>query len=248
MKKQIDKTNYELVWSDEFDYVGVPNPDKWKCDTGDHGWGNDEIQYYTENENAWVNGDKLVIELRKEASGRITSARLNTHGRGMWTYGIFEARAKIPKGLGTWPAIWMLGEDIGEVGWPLCGEIDIMEHVGFDEDVIVTSVHTKTYNHGINTEKNISVKFEGITDDFHVFSVEWLEDEIRFYVDDDLLFTFNPKDYGDEITEKEWPFHKPFFLLLNFAFGGHWGGKQGVDESLLPLHFEVDYVRVYQKS
>jgi beta-glucanase (GH16 family) len=239
---------YELVWSDEFNYVGCPDPEKWTCETGGNGWGNNEIQYYTNGSNVHVDGDHMIITARYEKmNGReVTSTRIRTARKGDWLYGKVEVRAKLPVGRGTWPAIWMLPTDWLYGKWPASGEIDIMEHVGYDPDVLVTSIHTETYNHGIRTQKGKSVKRQGMTDGFHVYAVEWLPDKIKFFYDGDLQYTFDPNLFKDKPTYREWPFDRRFHLLINLAFGGNWGGVRGVDFNVLPAEYAIDYVRVYQ--
>jgi beta-glucanase (GH16 family) len=240
--------HYELVWSDEFDYTGKPDPDKWGYDTGGHGWGNNELQYYTEGGNAYVDGGKLIIEARAESMGgrNVTSSRLITKNKGDWLYGYIEVRAKLPAGLGTWPAIWMLPTDWEYGNWPASGEIDIMEHVGYDMDNIVTTVHTEAYNHSIRTQKGFTKAHENVTTEFHTYAIEWLPDKIRFIIDDEEQFVFEPRKLITVAHYKHWPFDKRFHLLLNIAFGGDWGGLEGVDMSILPVTMEVEYVRVYQ--
>ena len=245
----MSKPGYKLVWQDEFDYTGAPNPDKWSFQLGDHGWGNNELQNYTDGQNVWVKDGKLVIEARKEADGKITSTRMRTAGKGDWQYGIIEICAKIPKGLGTWPAIWMTPTDMGGAGWPACGEIDIMEHVGFKPEEIWATVHTGAYNHMIGTQKGNIQKFEGVNDEFNRYSIEWDADRIIFYVNETPIFDYCPKEFlpqGTPITDAEWPFNKPFHLIMNIAFGGNLGGAKGIDMDCLPVQMEVDYVRVYQ--
>jgi hypothetical protein len=160
-----------------------------------------------------------------------------------WTYGRFEVRAKVPTGTGTWPAIWMLGTNIREVGWPACGEIDIMENVGFDPHRVHGYVHTAAYNHTRGTQKGNSLELDKPWENFHVYAIEWFEDRIDFFIDDENYFTFEKESDDDDV----WPFDKPHYLLLNLAIGGNWGGQQGIDDSLFPHRFIVDYVRVYQQ-
>lgn len=245
-----DTLTYDLVWSDEFDYEGVPDESKWDYDVGGHGWGNNELQYYTRGENVTVKDGCLIIEARKEEyeGMHYTSTRLVSRKKGDWLYGKFEIRAKLPKGNGTWPAIWMLPTDWEYGSWPASGEIDIMEHVGYDQDVIYASVHTQTYNHSIGTQKTATKKVTGVSDDFHTYTVEWLPDQIKAFVDGELYFTFKPTDYKESPTYKEWPFDKRMHLLINLAVGGNWGGVRGVDDSIFPQQMEVDYVRVYQSK
>lgn len=245
-----DSLTYELAWSDEFDYEGPPDETKWGYDVGGSGWGNHELEYYTEGDNAYVKDGNLVIEARKETYEGMdyTSSRLITKGKGDWLYGKIEVRAKLPSGRGTWPAIWMLPTDWEYGGWPASGEIDIMEHVGYDQDNIHATVHTQSYYFKINTQKSGSKTVTGASEDFHVYSVEWLPDKILAYIDGEEYLTFDPDTYKANPTWKEWPFDKRFHLLLNIAVGGDWGGVQGVDDASFPAQMLVDYVRVYQSK
>lgn len=244
-----EKEGWKLVWDEEFDYTGLPDPVKWSYDTDGNasGWGNNEAQCYTmgRKENAWVSDGVLrITALKEESEGKsYTSARLRTKGKGDWLYGRFEIRAKLPTGKGTWPAIWMLPTDWAYGGWPASGEIDIMENVGYDPETIVGSAHTEKYNHAIGTQKNAEIACPDCYKAFHVYALEWERDEYRLYLDDQLYFTFKNEGTGFDV----WPYDKPFHLLLNLAIGGNWGGQKGVDDSLFPHVFEVDYVRVYQK-
>lgn len=237
---------YELVWSDEFDYSGAPLASKWDYDIGGDGWGNNESQYYTDRlSNAQVTNGKLVITARKENYGgkEYTSARLVSRGKGDWLYGKVVVRAKLPAGRGTWPAIWMLPTDWEYGGWPASGEIDIMEHVGYDMGVVHGTVHTEAYHHSIGTQVGEHINVSNVNTTFHDYILEWTEDVIKISVDDNHYFTFNSNaDY------KKWPFDKRFHLILNIAVGGMWGGQQGIDPSAFPNSMEVDYVRVYQKT
>jgi|AntRauTorcE11898_2_1112593.scaffolds.fasta_scaffold00181_16 beta-glucanase (GH16 family) len=236
-----------LVWQDEFDGNGLPDDEKWGYDIGGNGWGNNELQYYTEADtnNARVEDGKLIIEAHKETySGNdYTSARLITKNKGDWKYGRIEVRAKVPAGRGTWPAVWMLPTDWEYGGWPSSGEIDIMEYVGYQPNVIHQSVHTQTYNHQSGTEITKSSNVETAEEEFHLYAIEWKENKIDFFVDGRLRLTFE-----NEGTWQKWPFDKRFHLLLNVAIGGDWGGAQGVDDSIFPVQMEVDYVRVYQQA
>lgn len=250
----IDELDYQLVWADEFDVDGQPNPNKWGYDTGGHGWGNNELQNYTatskdgQSGNAIVKDGRLVIEARQEESAGkdYSSARLISKGKGDFLYGKFEFRAKLPEGRGTWPAIWMLPTDWKYGDWPRSGEIDIMEHVGYDQDVIVGTIHTDAYNHTKNTQKGKSIHVDGVAEDYHVYTMEWLPDRIRWFVDGELYNEFNPTNYKVSPGVDEWPFDERFHILMNIAVGGNWGGAQGVDESIWPQTMEIDYVRVYQ--
>jgi beta-glucanase (GH16 family) len=240
--------HWRLVWADEFNYDGLPDSKKWGYDVGGHGWGNKELQYYTERrkENARVENGKLIIEARRDSweGHEYTSARLVTKNKGDWTYGRFEVKAKLPSGRGTWPAIWMLPTGYEYGGWPASGEIDIMEHVGWDADVVHASVHTSAYNHKINTQKTAKINVPDARSGFNVYAVEWTPDEIRGYVNKQHYFTFK----NEHASSREWPFDKPFHLLLNIAIGGTWGGEKGVDENTWPQRMEIDYVRVFRLS
>jgi beta-glucanase (GH16 family) len=235
---------WTLVFSDEFDTPGTPDPAKWGYETGYIR--NKEAQYYTSRvENARVENGTLVIEARKEPyqSFGYTSASINTLDRFEFLYGRVEVRAKIPTGNGTWPAIWMLGVNRRQVGWPACGEIDIMENVGFDPVRISAAVHTTAYNHSIGTQKSAKVDVANPWEDFHVYSMEWFPDHIDIFVDGQKYFTFRNEGTGPAA----WPFDKPHYLLINLAIGGSWGGQRGIDDARFPHRYLVDYVRIYQQ-
>lgn len=237
----------KLVFNDEFDYEGKPNPTKWNYDIGGHGGGNNELQYYTDSEeNAHVKDGKLFIIGKRQKMGdkEYTSAKLVTDGTFSFKYGQIDVSAKLPKGAGSWPAIWMLSQSIKEKDWPLCGEIDIMEHVGKDENMIHVSLHSETYNHVINTQQTYSERLENVTGQFHKYSCQWNEDAITFFYDDRQVARFVKNGPGRDTTEKGWPFDQEFYLILNVAVGGNWGGE--VDEQMLPFVMEVEYVRIYQ--
>lgn len=237
-----------LVWSDEFNYTGLPDPNKWSYDTAGNatGWGNNEAEFYTKArlKNAEVkNGYLSINAIKEEYKGfHYTSARLITTGKGDWLYGRMEIKAKLPDGRGMWPAIWMLPTDWVYGNWPSSGEIDIMENVGFDPYVIVASAHTSSYNHVQGTQKNNKTTINDCYTDFHVYALEWESNEYKVYVDSTLYFTFKNEGTG----YKAWPFDKKFHLLLNVAVGGNWGGTKGIDDSIFPRSMVVDYVRVYQ--
>ncbi len=238
---------WKLKWSDEFDYTGLPDSTKWDYDVGGHGWGNNELQYYTraDTNNAVVRNGRLLITLRKQLkdTNHYTSARLISKHKGDWLYGRIEVKAKLPAGKGVWPAIWMLPTDWVYGGWPESGEIDIMEHVGFMPDSVFSSVHTQAFNHVIRTQKTMGLFYNDVYTNFHVYAIEWSGDGIDFFVDDKKFFRF--VNTGKGFTE--WPFDKRFHLLVNIAFGGNWGGAKGIDSSITAASMEVDYVRVYQK-
>lgn len=238
---------YDLVWHDEFEYTGAPDPDKWGYDIGGHGWGNNELQYYTNSEkNAYVDNGILEIKAIKESinGNDYSSARLISKGKGDWLYGKIVVRAQLPTGRGTWPAIWMLPTDWEYGGWPKSGEIDIMEHVGYDQGKVHGTVHTDAFNHLKGTQKGGSVNVPKASEDFHEYSIEWDENKIDFFIDGVWYYAFSNTSNGSS----EWPFDKRFHLLLNIAVGGSWGGVQGVDPTVFPQSMKVDFVRVYQKS
>lgn len=235
---------WQLVWSDEFDYKGLPDPEKWNYEVGMIR--NKESQYYTQGnpDNARVEDGVLIIEAVKEdfKGANYTSASLITNGKKEFLYGKLEVRAKLPTGVGMWPAIWMLGNRRKDVGWPECGEIDIMENVGFDPDTIHANIHTKSYNHVKGTNKGSKIYVEAPYKDFHVYSVEWFEDQLVFYVDGRRYFSFENEKTGNDV----WPFDKAHYLILNVAVGGAWGGRYGIDESIFPQQMLIDYVRYYE--
>jgi beta-glucanase (GH16 family) len=241
---QTKPTTWHLVWSDEFNYKGLPDSSKWEYDVGSGRWGNNELEYYTykKPKNARVENGRLIIEARKERidSSNYTSARLVTRGKASWQYGKIEVKARIPSGVGSWPAIWMLADNIKE--WPDDGEIDIMEHVGFHQGFIHGSIHCKKYYHVIGTQKTDTVFVPDCSSAFHVYSLEWNKELIKVAVDGKVFFSFANEHKGYEY----WPFDNKMFLILNIAVGGDWGGKKGVDGRAFPMRMEVDYVRVYQ--
>lgn len=240
-----------LKWSDEFNGTDWDR-DKWYPEIGDNGWGNNEWQNYTPfDDNIEVSDSTLKIIARLEGPGQrrgdYTSARLLT--KEAFLYGRFEIRAKIPshKGNGLWPAIWLLGDTLRNGGsWPACGELDIMEYVSYDPNVIHASIHTTDNNHRLNTQiTSGSVQLQTVEEEFHIYGMLWEERFISFYIDtiDNEILRFNrPLNYDND----NWPFDKPQFILLNMAVGGDWGGSRGVDDSIFPATFEIDYVRVYE--
>jgi beta-glucanase (GH16 family) len=241
------KENWKLVWSDEFNYTGLPDSTKWGYDVGGDGWGNQELEYYTQahQENARVENGNLIVEARKESMGKnmYTSARLVTRGKGDWKYAKVVVRAKVPKGRGTWPAIWMLAST-KPYNWPDDGEIDIMEHVGFDPGQIHASTHCKKYYHLIGTQKTAVTPVPDFGDAYHDYWVIYTPEEIRMGVDKLEYFHITNEHSGYEA----WPFDNPFHLILNIAVGGGWGGQKGVDETIWPVRMNVDWVHVYQKD
>lgn len=232
------------VWSDEFDLPGLPDSTKWGYDIGGSGWGNNELEYYTNSaNNARVENGKLFITARKEKLDKMeySSARLVSKYKGDFLYGSIEVAAKLPQGRGTWPAIWMLPTDWVYGGWPKSGEIDIMEHVGYDPNRVLFSIHTEAYNHSIGTQKSGELNIPTSMTALHRYRVDWTPESIKGYFDEQHVFTFLNEAKGPA----QWPFDKRFHLLLNLAVGGNWGGAKGVDSTVFPTAMEVDYVRVY---
>ncbi|MHA8061972.1 glycoside hydrolase family 16 protein [Aquirufa beregesia] len=235
------------IWADEFDQPGLPDDKIWSYDVGGSGWGNNELQYYTQADldNAHVENGILTIEAKKESyeGKNYTSARLVTKGKKDFLYGRIEVRAKLPAGRGNWPAIWTLASqsDYGQTYWPDNGEIDIMEHVGYDPGVVHATVHTKSFNHVLNTQKAGIIQVPDFDQAFHVYRIDWTPEYIKAFIDGREYFTFQNSGKGWQ----EWPFDKKQHLLLNIAVGGNWGGQKGVDESLFPAKLWIDYVRVY---
>lgn len=234
------------VWADEFDYTGLPSSDKWGYDVGGGGWGNNELEYYTnaDSDNASVAEGKLTITARKESfnGSSYTSARMVTRNKGDFLYGRIEASLKVPTGKGTWPAFWMLPTDWAYGAWPNSGEIDIMEHVGYDPNVIHISFHTQSYNFKLGNQKTAAKTVAGATTDFHTYRIDWTPYAVRGYIDGVLLVEY----INDGKGSASWPFNKKFHILLNLAVGGDWGGAQGIDANAWPASMVVDYVRVYK--
>ncbi len=238
----------ELVWSDEFDGDAI-DMSNWTYDIGGWGWGNGEAQYYTDRtENARLENGLLVVELREERfeESYYTSARLKSQGLREFQYGRMEARIKVPKGAGTWPAFWMLGSSFEQDAsdpanqWPNVGEIDIMEYVGREPDLVIGTIHGPGYS-GAGGRSQWNRQDVAIADDFHTFAIDWDAAGIRWFFDDDMYFEIGPEDLGG----REWVFDQPFFFILNLALGGTLGGNIAMDLEF-PIPYYVDYVRVYQ--
>ena len=250
-------SNWEMLWSDEFDGEDL-DLSKWNKLSWRPGWVNNELQAYTERDtNIFLESGFLVLQglidpgfsgtdyNGNDYNADYTSGRVNTDGKFSTTYGRFDIRAKLPKGKGSWPAIWMLGESINSIGWPDCGEIDIMEHVGYDEGMIHGSIHTEEYNHMYNTQRSGSKYIENVTSTFHVYSLEWSPFYLRYLIDDEPFFFVYNDSKGDN---SKWPFDDPHYIILNLAIGGDWGGVQGISTSDFPMQMMVDYVRVFKQS
>ena len=239
----------ELIWSDEFDGESI-SEENWVFETGGGGWGNAELQNYQDTGNAVVSDGTLKITAKRNTDntieGAFTSARMNS--KESFRYGRMEIRAKMPehKGNGLWPAIWMLGSNIQAVGWPACGEIDIMEYVSYKPNKTHFSVHSTANNHTDGTEiTSGALDLDTIEEEFHNFGVLWSNKYMKFYIDDvdNIQFTFRRPTISNVDS---WPFSSNFYFLLNIAVGGTWGGLEGVDTSIFPATMEIDYVRVYQ--
>lgn len=233
----------ELVWSDEFE-AGALDQSKWTYELGGWGWGNNELQAYTNsNENAFLTGGNLVIEAKKQQSGNnpYTSARLITKGKQSFTFGRIDVRAKLPKGKGVWPAIWMLGSNIDQVNWPVCGEIDIMELRGSQPNKVLSTMHfgNSAADHRYKSSADQVLASGTYADDFHIFSVVRSQDQIRFFLDGKQYYTFTPADASP------YPFNNPFFMILNLAIGGNFDGDPDASTQF-PQRMMVDYVRFYQ--
>ena len=247
------RAGWTLTWSDEFNGQNGSAVDlaKWVQETGGNGWGNDELEYYTNRlENAHEEDGNLVIKIMAEkytgADGvtrNYTSARLKTLGRFSQAYGRFEARIKIPRGQGIWPAFWMMGDNLEKAGWPNAGEIDVMENIGKEPALVHGTIHGPGYSgaNGIGAQYGLAGG-KAFADDFHVYAVEWEPDVIRFYVDDHLYETRTPADLP---KGAKWVYDHPFFILLNCAVGGGWPGNPDTS-SVFPQKMLVDYVRVYR--
>lgn len=231
----------KLVWEEQFDGNKL-DTSAWNFELGSGcpencGWGNKERQFYTKVNHRLENGNLIVTA--KETDGSYTSTRITTKGKKEFKYGRMEVRAKLPTGQGIWPAFWMLGANISAVGWPDCGEIDIMEYVGREQHTAYTTIHTRA-THGVHASSKKTV-IADIEEGFHTYAIDWTAEFIKFYIDDNLVHTYSPE------TKKKsaWPFDQPFFFLINMAIGGNFGGPE-VDDSIFPQEYVVDYVRVYQ--
>lgn len=250
-KPTADDPQWTLHWSDEFDGDKLDG-DKWKFETGAHGFGNAEWQNYTDGDNLEISEGTLKITAKKVGEGQkvgdYTSTRLNS--KSSFLYGRMEIRAKMPahKGKGIWPAIWMLGKDIKTQGWPKCGELDIMEYVSYLPNTTHSAIHSQANNHVDGTQvESGPVKLETAEEQFHIYGLQWDEDQLIFYTDvpSNVKLSFKRPENP---TQDNWPFASPEYFLLNVAVGGGWGGRQGVDDTIFPATMEVDYVRVYKRK
>jgi len=243
---------YKLVWQDEFNSGSELNAADWTHEVQKKGWVNNELQNYVNHKSP--NGE-LVTEVKNgslhihcfKENGNVYSGRVYAHVNEGWQYGYFEARIKLPKGKGTWPAFWMMpvGNDWSTNPWPMCGEIDIMEEVGVVPNEVSSSIHTQDYNHTKNTQKTHAMTIAGAEGEFHTYALLWTADEIITYVDGKEQLHVTKAALGSD--HNQWPFHYAFYPIFNLAWGGDWGGMQGVDESALPITMEIDYIRVFKK-
>lgn len=253
LKQKTDGEKWEVVWADEFDKEGLPDTSKWTYDVGDWGWGNAELQYYTEGrkENARIENGHLIIEARKNDLGYPwTSARLTSRGKQAFLYGRIEFRAKVPAEEGNWSAGWTLGNDyIDELSWPYCGEIDILESVGFEMDDATgngkahASAHCGAYYFKLGNQPTGITEVKNMNNEFHIYAVDWTPKGISASVDGNVYF-----EYNDTSTALSWPFDKPQNIILNLTMGGGWGAQKGIDSTKTSQKYIVDYVRVYEKK
>jgi beta-glucanase (GH16 family) len=244
-------SEWKLVWADEFEQPGAEiDPAKWQFEKGMIR--NREAQLYTDrSENVRVEDGCLVIEARKERMAvpnkragtfaEYTSGSVETFSKAAWKHGRVEVRAKCPRGWGMWPAVWMMGTNITEVGWPACGEIDVMENVGFEPDKVHASIHFKGRTRDVDDTSTAIV--EQLAREFHLYAMEWDGKQVRIFVDGRRYFTFDRDD-----AKAAWPLDQPMYLKLNLAVGGQWGGRHGIDDAVFPQRFVIDYVRVYERA
>lgn len=237
---------YQLVWQDEFAGTAIDG-NSWTFEEGGHGWGNAELQYYTKRaENAYLANGKLVIEARREnySGSTYTSARLTTQGKREFMFGRIDIRAKLPKGQGIWPALWMLGDDFKTVGWPACGEIDIMEVLGHEPNKTYGTIHwgNQGASSSQKTTGSLTLKQDDFSQKYYVFSLVWRQNRLEWYVDDVLFFTTTNQNVAGS-----YPFNKPFFFIFNVAVGGNWPGAPNASTTF-PQQMQVDYVRVFQQK
>ena len=233
-------------WSEEFNYEGHPDSLKWVFDygTGEHGWGNNELQYYVDKpQNITVSDGTLKIHAIHETTNGMTysSSKIKTFGKANFKYGRIEVSAKVPPQMGTWPAVWMMPVHNTYGGWPRSGEIDIVEHVGYDPNQLHITVHTMDYNGMINNQKGSNTYVENATSHFNTYRIDWTEEGICGYINDQKVYEYLNEGKG----YSSWPFDQEFYLIVNLAVGGDWGGRKGVDNKAFPATFEVDYIRYY---
>ncbi|GAT34117.1 glycosyl hydrolases family 16 [Terrimicrobium sacchariphilum] len=245
LKEAYEAPGWKTLWADEFETAGLPDAAKWNYEEGRVR--NREDQYYVRNrrENARVENGHLIITARHEPweGADVTSACLITLGKFDFCHGKLEIRARLPKGRGTWPALWLMGSNYEQAGWPHCGEIDLMEFVGFMPDVLHFTVHTDAFNHSRQNQQGTTLEVERLSEEFHRYGLLWMADELVWFFDGEPVFRYANAHAG----ASQWPFDHPAYILMNLAIGGTWGGREGVDPGMLPSEFVVDYVRVWQR-
>lgn len=239
---------FKLIWADEFDYNGLPDSTKWDYESG-CSIRNKEFQMYMvkDLDNSWVSDGILHIKAFTETINNctISSASLITKGKFEFQYGIIKIKAKIPGTLGSWPALWMMGDKNIYGKWPLNGEIDLLENVGWDTNRVHINIHTVAFNHTKSSNKGVSITIPNLYQDFHIYGMDWNELRLVFYFDEKPVFTYE----NDKMNNPEtWPYNHPFYILMNLAIGGTWGAEKGISPKCLPSTMEVDYVRIYQKK
>lgn len=231
----------KLIWEENFNGKQL-NETIWNFENGDGcpdlcGWGNNENQIYNQ-QNQYLKNGKLIIEATLE-NGIYKSSKITTQNKKSFQYGYIEIKAQLPLGKGLWPAFWMLGNNIKTVGWPKCGEIDILEYVGREPNVIFTSLHTDdSHGNTVNTKKT---EIKSIEKGFHLYAIDWNKDKISFFIDNNLVYTFQPENKSESI----WPYNQPFYFIINLAIGGNFGGP-AVDTTIFPQKFEIDYIKVFK--
>lgn len=248
-QQNMSGNQWELIWSDEFEGSGLPDTSKWDYNIGNWGWGNNELQYYTalNKQNARLENGNLIIEAHKE-NENWTSARLTTQGKESFLYGKIEFRAKVPSARGTWAAGWLLGDEyVDELSWPYCGEIDVLECVGFEindstgNGLNHATCHTRSYYFKQGNQIGSEIAVENMKEEFHTYAIEWYPHEIKAFLDGKHYYT-----YDKNANDLEWPFNQPQNIIINLAIGGGWGGAKGIDDNWTSHQYVLDYVRVYE--
>lgn len=246
LEKAYAASDWKMRWADEFDAPGLPDRRKWIFEEGM--LRNNEEQYYVRErkENARVEDGRLIITARREdwKGAGVTSASVLTRGRFAFRYGKLEICARLPEGRGTWPALWLMGSNSEKAGWPQCGEIDLMEFVGFAPDILHFTVHTAAFNHSLHNQAGTTVEVKNLHEDFHRYGLLWTPEELVWFLDGKPVFRYANAHTGED----QWPFDQPFYILMNLAIGGAWGGLKGVDPGIFPSTFAIDYVRVWQRA
>ncbi len=252
LTQNMEGEEWKLVWSDEFEGNGLPDSTKWTHNVGNWGWGNNELQYYTNahTQNTRIENGNLIIEAIKDEKGNWTSGRLTTQGKVSFEYGRIEYRAKVPTKRGVWSAGWLLGDSYrDEISWPYCGEIDVLECVGYEINdttgvgINHATCHTRAYYFKQNNQIGREIAVDSMNTKFHTYAVEWYPNRIEGYLDGEHYYT-----YDKNANDLEWPFHQPQNIIVNLAIGGGWGGLKGLDPDFNSQQFVLDYVRVYQKK